>query len=79
MTGAQPQSMVEIIYTIEEAADILKVKPRTIRAWINQGKIKSFKLGDLVRIHEDDLQAVIDEARAVGRNSIEINEANHGR
>lgn len=58
--------MVETIYTIEEAADILKVKPRTIRAWINQGKIKSFKLGDLVRIHEDDLQAVIDEARAVG-------------
>ncbi len=66
MTGGQPQSMVETIYTIEEAADILKVKPRTIRAWINQGKIKSFKLGDLVRIHEDDLQAVIDEARAVG-------------
>jgi excisionase family DNA binding protein len=61
--------MVETIYTIEEVAGVLKVKPRTIRAWINQGKIKSFKLGDLVRIHEDDLRAVIDEARAVGNGS----------
>lgn len=26
-------------------------------------KLKSFKLGDLVRIHEDDLQALIDTAR----------------
>ena len=55
--------MVDIIYTIEETANILKIKPRTVRAWIDQGKLKSFKLGDLVRIHEDDLQALIDTAR----------------
>ena len=56
-------NMVDTIYTIEETANILKIKPRTVRAWIDQGKLKSFKLGDLVRIHEDDLQDLIDRAR----------------
>jgi len=58
--------MVDTIYTIEEAAAILKIKPRTVRSWIDSGKIKAFHLGDLVRIHEDDLQAVIDQARRRG-------------
>ena len=58
--------MVDTIYTIEEAAAVLKIKPRTVRSWIDSGKIKSFHLGDLVRIHEDDLQAVIDQARGAG-------------
>ncbi|PKL64789.1 MAG: DNA-binding protein [Methanomicrobiales archaeon HGW-Methanomicrobiales-3] len=61
--GCQPESVVDTIYTIEEAAEILKIKPRTVRQWITDGKLKSFKLGDLVRIHEDDLQALIDQAR----------------
>jgi excisionase family DNA binding protein len=56
--------VVSNIYTIEETAAILKIKPRTVRAWIEQGKLKSFKLGEhLVRIHEDDLQDFIDRAR----------------
>jgi excisionase family DNA binding protein len=54
------RNLTHMIYTIEEAAAVLKVKPRTVRVWIDSGKIKSFHLGDLVRIHEDDLQAVID-------------------
>jgi len=49
--GCQPESVVDTIYTIDEAAEILKIKPRTVRAWIDQ------------RIHEDDLQATIDKAR----------------
>lgn len=60
----QSLNVVSTIYTIEEAADLLKIKPRTVRQWIADGKLKSFKLGDLVRIHEDDLQDLIDRARA---------------
>jgi excisionase family DNA binding protein len=55
--------MVDTIYTIEQAADILHIKPRTLREWIRQEKVKAFKLGDLVRIHEEDLQKFIDSAR----------------
>jgi len=40
-----------------------KIKPRTVRAWIKQGKIKAFYIGDLVRIHEDDIQSFITESR----------------
>jgi excisionase family DNA binding protein len=55
--------MVDTIYTIEQAADILHIKPRTLREWIRQEKVKAFKLGGLVRIHEKDLQKFIDSAR----------------
>ena len=59
----QSLNVVTPIYTIEETAEILKIKPRTVRQWITDGKLKSFKLGDLVRVHEDDLQEFIDRAR----------------
>jgi len=64
--------MIDTIYTIEETAKILKIKPRTVRAWIDQGKLKSFKLGDLVRIHEDDLQALIDTARKENDYTVKV-------
>jgi hypothetical protein len=44
------------IYTIEGTAKILKIIARTVRAWLGGGKLKSFRLADLVLIHEDDLQ-----------------------
>jgi excisionase family DNA binding protein len=62
-------TMVDTIYTIEQAAKILHVKPRTLREWIRQEKVKAFKLGGLVRIHEEDLQEFIDSARKKVRNT----------
>lgn len=58
-------TMVDRIYTLEEAADVLKIKPRTLRQWVSDGKVKAFKMGDrgLIRIHEEDLQAFIDQER----------------
>jgi len=64
--------MVDKIYTIEQAAEILLIKPRTMREWIRQGKVKAFKLGDLVRIHEEDLQEFIDSERR--KSLIKMNE-----
>jgi DNA binding domain, excisionase family len=55
--------MVDKIYTVDETADLLKIKPRTVREWIRTGKLKSFKIGGLVRVHDDDLQAFIDRSR----------------
>ena len=61
--------MVDKIYTIEQAAEVLLIKPRTLREWIRQEKIKAFKLGGLVRIHEEDLQAFIDSERRKSQKS----------
>jgi len=58
-------TMVGRIYDLKEAAEVLKIKPRTLRQWVKDGKIKAFKMGNrgLVRIHEADLQIFIDQAR----------------
>lgn len=42
-------------YTPEEAAAILKVHLNTIYNWLNNGELKGVKIGDLWRIHKDDL------------------------
>jgi len=59
----QPMPVVDNIYTLEETADKLKMSVRNVRRWVDEGKIKAFKLGREWRVHEDDLQAVIDNAR----------------
>lgn len=51
---------MDILYTIEEVATYLKVDPKTVRNWIDDGKIVSIKIGRLVRIRESDLQAFIE-------------------
>jgi excisionase family DNA binding protein len=49
--------MPETIYSVDEASELLKISPSTLRAWIKQGKIRSFKVGAKLRIHEDEIRA----------------------
>jgi excisionase family DNA binding protein len=51
------------IYSFNVAAEYLGIKPRTLRAWIKEGKIKSFKMGKLVKIHGKDLKKFINRNR----------------
>ena len=51
------------IYTVEEAAGVLAVSPRLLRQWIIEGRIRSFMMDDLVRIHGEDLMEFIDRQR----------------
>ena len=51
------------IFSFNEAAEYLGVSPRTLRTWIKEGKIRSFKLGNLVKIHGKDLKKFINERR----------------
>ena len=50
--------------TKDEAADHLRVKPRTIDRWAEQGKITKYKVGDLqsVRFDRDELDRLIKPA-----------------
>jgi excisionase family DNA binding protein len=43
-------------YSIDEVADHLGVSPRTIRRWINAGKLRAHRFGRTLRIANDDLQ-----------------------
>jgi len=48
------------IYTVKEAAKILKVNPKTVRKYINDGKLEASKLGNRFRIKEGDLENFFD-------------------
>lgn len=47
------------IYTIEEVADLLTLKPTTVRAMLRDKEINGFKAGKAWRVTEDDLKKYI--------------------
>ncbi|HVP24622.1 MAG TPA: helix-turn-helix domain-containing protein [Methanomicrobiales archaeon] len=51
------------IYSFNAAAEYLGISPRTLRTWIKEGKIKSFKMGHLVKIHGKDLKKFVNRGR----------------
>ena len=50
---------MEEIYTVDEVASYLKLKPETIRVMLRQGKIKGIKVSRDWRIRKSDLQLFI--------------------
>lgn len=49
-------------YTTEELAEYLKLSEQTIRLWIKQGKVKSYKFGRAHRIPVGEVRRLLDEA-----------------
>ena len=47
------------LLTVPETADLLRVKPSTIRAWLHQRRIPFVKLGRVVRIRRCDAEALV--------------------
>lgn len=52
-------SIVAILLTVFEAAELLAVKPATLRKWIYQRRIGSVRLGRAVRLKRTDVEALI--------------------
>jgi excisionase family DNA binding protein len=51
--------------TIDEAAELLNVSPRTVRRFIESGALPAHRLGRLVRIADPDLAAFLAANRSV--------------
>ena len=47
------------IYTVEEVADLLTLKPETVRVMLRDNEINGFKAGKAWRVTEDDLKKYI--------------------
>ena len=49
---------MEPLYTLEEAAEVLKVSVRTLGEWLRKVKIRGVKLGRAWRIPESALEEI---------------------
>ncbi len=50
------------LYDVKSAAQTLAISPRTIRAYIRDGKLHPVRLGRLVRLEEAELLRFVAEA-----------------
>jgi excisionase family DNA binding protein len=57
------------LYTVEQAAERLKLHPKTVLRMIREGRLKAARLGKAYRIAGDDLDAAAGQARADARES----------
>lgn len=58
MTGAIPK-----FFTITQAAELLEVSSRTVRRWIDTGRLVAHRFGGTVRIADPDLRAFLSRHR----------------
>lgn len=47
-------------YTVNQAAIVLKIHPLTVRRYINEGRLKAFRVGGNVRIAVGDLRVFVE-------------------
>lgn len=51
--------MADVVYTIEEAAKILKVSGATIRRMIDDGDIKAIRVRGQLRIPKEEIDRIL--------------------
>lgn len=47
------------LYNVDDAAEMLSVKPTTLRDWLRAGKVKAIKLGSAWKISDTELRRLI--------------------
>jgi excisionase family DNA binding protein len=47
------------LLTVVEAASALRIRPCTLRMWLQRRKINSFRVGRAVRISTDEIERVL--------------------
>jgi excisionase family DNA binding protein len=57
------EEYVERLLTIEEASELLQIRPKTLYCWICSKKIPYIKLGSAVRFKESELEAWIESKK----------------
>lgn len=51
------EELTETFYTVQEAADLLKVHYQTVRNWIKSGELRVVKIGRSYRIPKSQIEA----------------------
>lgn len=60
---AKSKAKLPEIITLQEAADILKVHPNTLRAWDKKGILKAVRIGErkIRKYKKEDIRNLIDK------------------
>ena len=56
--GKKGGGMTEQLFTTDEAAELLKVHPETVRNWIRRGDLAAIRVGRNWRIKWPDLERI---------------------
>ena len=51
------------LYDVCQAAEMLRISPWTIRAYIRNGKLRPIRVGRLVRLDEQELERFVNAAK----------------
>ena len=54
--------------TVNEVAEQLKISAKTVRVWIESGKLEGYRFGKDYRIHKNDLERFINESKVEPEN-----------
>jgi len=63
----------ERLWTLQDVAEYLQIKERTIYNWAQNGKIPGFKLGNTWRFKREDIDLWIEERKRDTSRSQSIN------
>ena len=58
-----PRHAIDELLTVEQAAAILQLSPKTLKDWLRAGKLPGCKVGRLGRVKPADLEAFIQASR----------------
>ena len=50
-------------YSIKKIAELLEVHENTVRNWIKSGELPRYKIGNAVRIKEEDLKEFLEDKK----------------
>ena len=59
----EEQRPTVVRYSAQETAEILRVTERTVRRWIEAGRLEAVKEGGIYRINLDEARAVLADSR----------------
>ncbi len=61
---------MKALYDINGAAQVLRISPWTVRAYIREGRIRPVRIGRRVLLEETELQRIVDEGRGTRCSSV---------
>lgn len=65
MSDSKAPARPIVLHTVSETAEILKVSEKTVRRMIEARELIAFRIGQQLRINDNDLRAYLAAARMV--------------